>query len=69
MPIPKHHKVSMFTWKEGVLSMSHFYLQSLTEALKFARELHISHGKHVKIYDPEGQIIDNIGPEIQATYA
>ena len=49
--------------------MSHFYLQSLTEALKFARELHISHGKHVKIYDPEGQIIDNIGPEIQATYA
>ena len=69
MGVPKHHKVSMHHWENGELKMTHFFLASLEEALKFGRELHMQHGRHVKVYDTDGQIADNIGPILQDSYA
>ena len=69
MAVPKHHKVSMHSWENGELKMTHFFLATLEEALKVAQQLHMEHGKHVKVYDADGQLSHSVGPEVQATYA
>ena len=65
----KKHKVSMHTWENGELKLTHFFLATLEEALKVAHQLHMEHGKHVKVYDADGQLSHSVGPEVQATYA
>ena len=69
MAIPKHHKVSMHTWENGELKMTHFFLATLEEALKVAEQLHLTNGKHVKVYDTDGQLSHSIGPDVQPAYA
>jgi hypothetical protein len=69
MSLPKSHKVTMHFWENGELKVTHFFLSSLEKALEFGRNLHNQQGKHIKVYDAEGQLADSIGPVPQDSYA
>lgn len=64
------HKVKTHHWRGGVLKVVDYFFETLEDALAFVtRSKHKYH--HIKVYDPQEQIIENIydNPRNEDTYA
>ena len=61
-----HHKVKTHRWIDGKLHTAEYLFESFEDALGFSRK---NNNDVIKIYNPEGQIVHQVGATPTDTYA